>query len=121
MAKRSRAHTALREFGVPAVAAFAFLIIESAGTLPEYALTAFIILVTLLMFAVRDHKNEPLLFGAGVIFGLLIEVGLRYFGYQQVWTDGSLLGVPYWLPIAWGVGFVLITRFGIVVRGKKIA
>lgn len=31
-------------------------------------------------------------------------------------TEASLFGVPYWLPTAWGLGFVLITRFGMHLR-----
>lgn len=107
----------LREFGIPALASFIFLVIESAGRVPELALTAFIICVVLLMFAVQDHKHEPWLFLIGIAVGLIVEVGMRIFGYQQVWTEGSFFGVPYWLPIIWGAGFVLITRFGMFIRG----
>ena len=110
----------LREFGIPAVAAFLFLIIESWSDAPELALTAFVIVITFIMFALRDHKNEPLLFLIGLVVGLVIEVGTRFLGYQQVWVHASLFGVPYWLPILWGVGFILITRVGLSVRGVKI-
>jgi hypothetical protein len=110
---------AWKEFGIPAIAAFIFLVIESWSNIPELALTAFVIVITFAMFAVRDHKNEPLLFIIGVIVGLIVEVGTRVFGYQQVWTHASLFGVPYWLPILWGVAFVLVTRFGFTVRGIR--
>ncbi|MGH7175130.1 MAG: hypothetical protein ACREGR_02090 [Minisyncoccia bacterium] len=113
------ARNSLREFGIPALAAFLFLLVESAGHLPELALTAFIICATLLMFAVRDNPGEPLLFFVGVVVGAFVEIGLRIFGYQQMWTSASLFGVPYWLPIAWGTGFVLITRLGLLIRRKN--
>jgi hypothetical protein len=115
----TRRRESLKEFGIPAFAAFVFLVIESWGDVPEIALTAFIVVIALTMFAVRDHKNEPLLFIMGVVVGLVVEVGLRQLGYQQAWAHASLFGVPYWLPVVWGIGFVLITRFGIKVRGIR--
>jgi hypothetical protein len=114
-----RRQESLGEFGIPALAAFIFLVIESWGDVPEIALTAFIVVIALIIFAVRDHRNEPLLFIMGVVTGLIVEVGLRQLGYQQVWAHASLLGVPYWLPVVWGIGFVLITRLGIKVRGIR--
>jgi len=109
----------IRDFGVPATAAFLFLAFESTGTMSELSLTAFIVAVTCVMFFVREHPYEPFLFIIGLTTGCTIEIGMRVLGYQQVWTSASLFGVPYWLPIVWGVGFVLITRLGMVVRGAK--
>ncbi len=108
------------DFGVPATAAFLFLVFESTGKMTELSLTAFIVAVSCAMFFIREHRREPWLFAIGVVVGAVVEIGLRIFGYQQVWTSASLFGVPYWLPIAWGVGFVLITRLGILVRGTRV-
>ena len=110
----------LRDFGVPAAAAFLFLVFESRGGFTELELTAFIIAVTCTMFLVRKHRHEPWLFLIGMVVGVIVEIGLRVLGYQQVWDGASLYGVPLWLPIAWGVGFVLITRLGMVVRGARV-
>ena len=104
---------------MPAGAAFLFLAFESTGAMTELSLTAFIIAVACTMFFVRSHKHEPLLFLIGIGAGIVVELGLRIFGYQQVWQSASLFGIPFWLPIAWGVGFVLITRLGMLVRGAK--
>lgn len=111
--------TNLREFGIPALAGFLFLAFESTGELSELSLTAFIITIAFLIFIVKDHKNELYLFLSGFIVGCVIEIGLRVLGYQQTWTSASFFGVPYWLPIAWGIGFVIITRFGMFLRGIK--
>jgi uncharacterized membrane protein len=108
------------EFGIPIIASFLFLIFQSSGRFSELTLTAFIVVVSLLIFVMRDHKNERLLFVIGMLTGSVIEIGLRVLGYQQTWTEASLLGVPYWLPIAWGLGFVLITRVGIHLRGIPV-
>ncbi len=104
------------EFGIPIVASLLFLIFQHTGRFSELALTAFIVAVSFLIFLMKDHKNEEYLFVIGMLVGSFIEIGLRVLGYQQVWTEASLFGVPYWLPIAWGLGFVLITRFGMRLR-----
>lgn len=114
-------HPLLAEFGIPAAASFLFLAFQSNGALSELSLTAFIVAVSFIIFLVKDHKHERRLFLAGMVAGCAIEIGFRYFGYQQHWTQASLFGIPYWLPIAWGIGFVLITRLGIVLRKIEVA
>ncbi|MFZ1987965.1 MAG: hypothetical protein WAV21_02965 [Minisyncoccia bacterium] len=106
----------IQEFGIPAAAAFLFLAFQADGTMSELSLTAFIVVVTFLIFLLKNHRNEGWILVIGIGFGLLIEIGFRIFGYQQNWNQSSLFGIPYWLPIAWGIGFVLITRLGIVLR-----
>ena len=108
------------EFGIPVIASFLFLISQSSGRFSELALTAFIVVVSFLIFLMKNHKNEKRLFIIGMLVGSFIEIGLRILGYQQTWTDASFFGVPYWLPIAWGLGFVLVTRYGIHLRNARI-
>ncbi len=113
-------HPLLPEFGIPAGAAFLFLAFQSNGRLSELSLTAFIVAVSFIIFLVKDHAYERRLFLFGMLAGCVVEVGLRVFGYQQHWAQASFFGIPYWLPIAWGIGFVLITRLGIATRGIKV-
>jgi hypothetical protein len=68
-------------------------------------------------FAWNTRTGETYLYFLGIVIGLGLELGFRYLGYQQVWTEASLFGIPYWLPIVWGIGFVLVTRLGIYIRG----
>ena len=108
------------EFGIPIIASFLFLIFQSSGRFSELTLTAFIVVVSFLIFLMKDHRNEKRLFITGILVGSFIEIGLRVLGYQQTWTDASLLGVPYMLPIAWGLCFVLVTRYGIHLRKVRL-
>lgn len=55
------------------------------------------------------------LFFVGLMVGLIIEVLLGLVLRTQHWKNASLFGVPYWLPIAWGYGFVVIHQIGEVV------
>jgi hypothetical protein len=58
------------------------------------------------------EKGEALLYAIGLALGLVIEVGLGLIFRMQHWDNASLFGVPYWLPIIWGFGFVTIRRIG---------
>ena len=107
----------LKELGVPFIGFIIFFVFQSKGKLSEKVLTLFIALAAVITWLISYHHNEWLLFVIGLLFGIFIEVGLRYFGYQQKWKDASFFGVPYWLPIIWGFGFIIITRLGIFVLG----
>ena len=78
----------------------------------EKSLTLFVLILMIITAFVSYHHNEVILFFVGLLFGIFIEVGLRMLGYQQKWKDASFFGVPYWLPLMWGFGFVIITRLG---------
>ncbi len=78
----------------------------------EIIFTFAIIILLLINFKADYHKNEWGLFLIGCIFGLIIEVVLGGIYRLQYWQQGSLFGVPIWLPIVWGYGFVIIRRIG---------
>lgn len=85
----------------------------------EVFLTLLSILFSILLLAKRV-PGELTLFGVGLSMGLIIEVGLGLVSRSQHWEDASLLGVPYWLPIIWGYGFVALRRIGnIIVERSK--
>jgi len=63
-------------------------------------------------FRIRYYPREGLLFVLGCVIGLVFEVGGDAIYKLQYWADGSLFGVPAWLPLFWGLGFVFIRRFG---------
>ncbi len=112
-------HTLLNEFWLPTVALVLFFLFQAQGTLSESFLTMFSFGLSALLFTRNTRLGEVYLFYIGVLAGFVLEVGFRFLGYQQVWLDASLFGIPYWLPIVWGVGFVLITRLGLYMRGIK--
>jgi hypothetical protein len=110
----------IKELGIPFVGFILFFIFQAKGKIGEVILTSAIIFLTAVTLLVSYHDNEWLLFLVGLSFGILIEIGLRYFGYQQVWERASFFGVPYWLPIIWGFGFIIITRLGIFILGLNL-
>lgn len=113
----ARALRVLKEFGVPGAGLILFFLFQAGGTLSEFALSCFIIGISSLLFFWSNRIDEIYLFGIGVGTGFFLEVGFRFLGYQQVWVEASLFGIPFWLPLAWGMGFVLVTRIGVFVRG----
>ncbi len=110
----------INELWVPAVALLLFFLLQAYGHMGELGLTLLIAGVGSLLFYWDDRVGERVLFLIGTVLGFIVEIGFRLLGYQQVWVDASLLGVPYWLPLAWGVGFVLITRLGVYVRALAV-
>ncbi len=110
----------IHEFWIPALTLVLFFIFQAFGHLSEGWLTFFAIGVSATLFYWSDRIGEKYLYFIGVAVGAWVEIGFRILGYQQVWTDASFFGVPYWLPIAWGIGFVLITRLGVFVRGLSV-
>lgn len=105
-------------FLIPILLLFVFFIIQSIGHVGEAALTILVILTAGITWLFHYHYNEWLLMTLGVIGGTLVEIGLRFLGFQQVWNNASLFGVPYWLPLIWGFEFVVITRLGIYLTKR---
>lgn len=60
----------------------------------------------------RYERGEIYIYLTGVVVGLIIEVGLGQVARTQFFTNASLFGVPLWLPLAWGYGFVVMRRIG---------
>jgi len=77
----------------------------------EIGLTAVVCLLTLVLLW-RRERGEGVLYAIGVALGLVIEVGLGMVFRMQHWSNASLAGVPYWLPLIWGFGFVAMRRIG---------
>lgn len=59
-----------------------------------------------------------ILFVLGLMCGIFIEVILGIFLRTQHWEKASFFGVPYWLPLAWGYGFVVIHQLGETVLAR---
>ena len=53
----------------------------------------------------------------GILVGIVVEViGTQISGYQS-FTKPDFGGIPIWLPIAWGYGFVAMKRIGFILKG----
>jgi hypothetical protein len=79
--------------------------------LREFPLTLAALALCALLY-IRRESGELHLFAFGLLLALIIEVGLGLVARSQHWEHASLLGVPYWLPLIWGYGFVVIRRVG---------
>jgi len=83
----------------------------------ELWIAAGIVVVVAIAFRARYYRGEALLFGVGTVFGLVFELGGDAIYKLQYWSQGSLFGIPAWLPLFWGLGFVFIRRFGNALIG----
>jgi hypothetical protein len=74
------------------------------------------ILVSILMFiglllGVKFwyKRHDVYFFAAGAIVGPFIEIICIYFGVWQ-YANPTFLGIPLWLPFAWGLFTMLVKR-----------
>ena len=112
--KRDR--TFLREVGWPLGGTAFFLLVQTFLGWSEGALFLVALVAVAISFAPGFHRGEIALFITGLLYGIVIEVGLGLVHRQQLWTDASLYGVPLWLPIVWGIGFIYIGRLAVFIR-----
>lgn len=63
----------------------------------------------------QDRKTESLIFLYGLGAGFVVEtLGTQVSGYQS-FTLPQVLGIPYWLLVSWGYGFILMKRIGFII------
>jgi len=75
----------------------------------------YIVLSVVLILWHRDN-SEFVIFIYGIIIGGLVEViGTQVSGYQS-FIEPDFLGIPIWLPVVWGYGFVAMKRIGIILK-----
>jgi len=78
-------------------------------------LAIYSILVLAIIFSGRDKKIELNIFVYGLIAGFAVEtIGTQISGYQS-FTQPDILGIPYWLIVSWGYGFILMKRIGLII------
>lgn len=78
-------------------------------------LIVYAVIVLLFIVFGKDKKVESLIFLYGVCAAFAVEIiGTQAGGYQR-FVHPDALGIPYWLPIAWGYGFILMKRIGLII------
>lgn len=96
-----------------------FLVLAVLPTHNELIISLGVVAVVALAFRFRYYRREWQLFALGCALGLVFELGGDAIYKLQSWSEGSLFGIPAWLPLFWGLGFVFIRRFGNVVIGLR--
>ena len=61
----------------------------------------------------RKKQQTLLFFIAGGLIGVISEIAIVHFGVWS-YSHPTFLGVPLWLPLAWGIGFVGIRKFALL-------
>jgi len=104
---------------VPLALFLMFFIIRAITEIPNFYSTILALFFCFLIFKVKTHKNEYKVFILGLVVGSFIEIVLGFVNRTQFWKEATFLGIPTWLPIAWAMGFVVITRVGMTLEGFK--
>ena len=114
--KKARIKAFVHEIGWPLGGSALFLLVQTFFQWNEMTLTLVALAAVAISFAPGYHRGETIIFLIGLLYGIVVEIGLGFFHRQQVWLDASLYGVPMWLPIVWGVGFIYIGRLAVFIR-----
>jgi hypothetical protein len=96
----------------------AFFLVQISVRKHEIALAFTTLGMTAYSFLLGYQPGEAVLFLVGLALGLFIEVGLGLVIRTQHWKHASLFGVPYWLPLMWGYGFIVIHRLGDLILAQ---
>ncbi len=72
-------------------------------------LTALLLLMLFFILKFWHRKYDIYFFVSGAVIGPIAEVIAVQYGVWQ-YANPSILGIPVWLPIAWGSAVVLIKR-----------
>lgn len=66
----------------------------------------------------HKDKTELFIFIYGILIGAIVEViGTQISRYQSFSTH-EFFGIPLWVPIVWGYGFVAMKRVGFVLQER---
>lgn len=105
---------------LPVILFFVLKKVTGAGEIASAFIMILVFIVYVCLTGFKRREGELLIMG--LVAGFAVEVILGAFYREQFWTNASLFGVPVWLPLAWGMGFVIIRRLGdiIVLHRKKI-
>jgi len=85
----------------------------------EVISTLILIACIVITFQIKHYDKEWLLLIVGIIIGVAFEIGGDLIYKLQYWEMSSFFGLPYWLPLLWGLGFIIIHRIGSMIVKNK--
>ncbi len=102
---------ALHSLPLAAGVVFSYFFWSSNTTL----LLTYLIITFLLIIFGSDRRLERWIFLYGLIAGFVVDtIGTNLSGYQS-FTLPQIWGIPYWLPVTWGYGFILMKRISLII------
>ena len=80
-------------------------------------LTIILLIITCLYFLFFKEQNGLYYFLAAAVFG---PIGEAIVSANGLWTyhGQTVFGIPYWLPLAWGITAVALHKFLVNISGK---
>ena len=82
-------------------------------------LALYLLAVLFLILSGKDKKVESWIVLYGMVTGLIIEgVGTSVSGYQS-FAQPDIFGIPYWLVVVWGYGFLLMKRVSLIIATES--
>ncbi len=96
---------------------FWLLLISILWSKPLY-LTITLLIISCLYFLLFKERKGIYYFLAAAIFGPIGEV---FVSANGLWTyhGETILGIPYWLPLAWGITAVALHKYLVNIDKKS--
>lgn len=82
----------------------------------DLVLTSFFAVIIVISFLIRYEKNEYIYFLIGFILMFIFEYLFIATGVE-VFEKATVLAIPFYLPVIWGYGFVVIKRGVLIIEG----
>lgn len=79
--------------------------------------TALLLMIFVLSWKFLDEKDKYV-FVVGAIIGPVIEIIAIYFGVWR-YANPTLLGIPMWLPVLYGIASIFIERIARKLISRK--
>lgn len=78
-------------------------------------LTLTLLILSSIILLYKAKKEEYILFILCAISGAIAEI-IAITGGAWTYNNNSFLGIPYWLPILWGIAGIFMYRVGRILK-----
>lgn len=78
-------------------------------------LTALFLLITAVVLYIGWSPGDLFVFAYGTVLGFAIEFFEVNIAKFHSFSNPDFFGMPLWMPIVWGYGFVLMKRIGVII------
>jgi hypothetical protein len=77
------------------------------------------VLAIVVFLKIEYHRGDIHALIIGCIVGFAVEaIGTSVAGYQS-FANPDFFGIPMWLPIVWGYGFLFMKRVGVIINNSE--
>lgn len=81
----------------------------------NFLLALIFLAATAVILKLKYYPGDLFAFSYGALLGFGIEVFQTSIAKFHTFSNPDILGIPIWMPLVWGYGFMLMKRIGILI------